>query len=113
MNKYKAIFYFDGRWVPIEFNSNQLANASLPDDDDILTFRCGNDGQDFETIKRINGKDYVIVFSPHNPNCVHVYNVETEEDDGLLVQANIPWLLLQVIGKDDNILYDINYGRNY
>ena len=113
MNKYKAIFYFDDRWVPFEFNSNQLANASLPDDDDILSFRCGNDGQDLEVVKRVNGKDYAIVFSPNNTNCVHVYNVETEENDGLLVQGDIPWLLLQVIDKDKNVLYDINYGGEY
>ena len=113
MNKYRAIFYFDGRWVPIEFNSNQLANASLPEDDDIIFFRCDNDGQDFEVVKRINDKDYVIVFSPHNPNYVHVYNVENDESDGLLVQANIPWLLLQITDKDKNILYDINHDGKY
>lgn len=113
MNKYKAIFYFDGKWVPIVFNSNQLANASLPEDDDIIFFRCDNDGQNFEIVKRINDKEYVITFSPHNPNYVHVYNVENDESDGLLVQKYIPWLLLQVIDEDKNVLYDINYGGEY
>lgn len=106
MNKYTAAFFFNDEWVIINFNSNQLANAALIMSDAVADFRFQCEGQDFDAIMRINGKKYNIVFTPENPKYVSVYN--TEEDDGHLVQANIPWLLLKVVDGQGNTIYDIN-----
>lgn len=105
MNKYKVVFYFKKHWNVVSFTANQLANATLDHDDSILHFVFNNDGQDFETTIVINGEFYQVVFSSESPKCVNVYN--TENNGGLLVEKNIPWLLLTVEDGNGEQLYNI------
>lgn len=106
MNTYSAIFYFNGEWIPFKFTANQLANMILDQTDQIADFHYEDETQSLSLIKRIENKEYDIVFSADNPKCISVY--ETYENGGELVQANIPWLLLKVVNPQNEVLYNIN-----
>ena len=106
MNKYHAIFNFNGEWVGFQFTANQLANMVLDKTDPIANFHYNNNDQSLDIIQKINGHEYNIVFSSCDPKCVSVY--ETLENDGELIQENIPWLLLKIEDPNGNVLYNIN-----
>lgn len=106
MNKYKGTFYFNGEWQFFDFTSDMLANAALEHTDDILDFICENDKQIMEYNFYSKGEERCVGFSPNNPRMVEVAYPYDEEkygvNSGIIIEKNIPWLLLQVIDNDDN-----------
>ena len=107
-NIYYIAFPFKGEYQYVKFTANQIANVAIPYGDDILEFRCENEGQDF--LKRIyhNGKGYDVTFGT-TPTVVSVYFPDDLEDEtlaGTLVEKNIPYVVLK-IEQNKNELYNL------
>lgn len=111
MNKYCITFPFQGEYQFAYLTANQLANAVLPNTDDILDFRFDNEGEDFCYPITVKNKQYEVVFTPDKPQYVNVYYTydENGEKGGNLVEKEIPWLLV-TIEKNKEIVY--NLGDN-
>ena len=82
MNRYVITFPFQGEYQFAYFTANQLANAVLPCTDDILSFKCENEEEDFTYPITINGnKKYEVTFTPDKPQCVNIYNAYDEDGE--------------------------------
>ena len=108
MNKYCLAFPFMGEYQFAYFNANQLANAVLPCTEDVLDFKCENEGEDFNYRIHVKGKEYDVTFTTDKPHCVNIYDAFNEDGElgGYIVEKEIPWLLIK-IEKNGETLYNL------
>lgn len=111
MNKYCITFPFQGEYQFAYLTANQLANAVLPCTDDILDFKCDNEGEDFCYPITVNNINYEVTFVNDKPQYVNIYYAfdGKNERGGTLFEKEIPWLLV-TIEKNKEIVY--NLGDN-
>ena len=105
MNKYVIAFPFQGEYQFAYLNANQLANAVLPCTEDILDFKCENEGQDFNYRIYVKGKEYDVTFTTDKPHCVNIYDAFDDDGElgGYIVEKEIPWLLVKVEKNGENL----------
>ena len=108
MNKYYIGFFFKGFFETVVFTAEQLANSVIGDTDDITDFICDEDNQyhGVEFNSYIDNKMYTADFV--EPKVLNIYYGDNnDENDGFIVEKDVPWVLLKVENKDSNVVYNL------
>ena len=106
MNKYYIGFFFKDYFETVTFNANQLANTVIGETDDIINFMCDEDeqyhGSNFTSF--VDDKIYVADFN--KPTKLNIYYGDNnDENDGFIVEENVPWILLKIEDENGKDLY--------
>lgn len=106
-NIYKIAFPFEGEYLFLDINSNQIANKALSNifGDSVFTLHDYDKKQYLCDEFEKNGEKYIVDFSYDDAESLNVY-IKQDEDESL-VAKNIPYLVLSVTDGED-ILYKLS-----
>ena len=100
-NKYHLTFPFKGKYQFITVDANEMANSILPPTDDYSDME---ESQQKKHILHEDGKQYEAIFDYFNSKVLNVY--VCDDEGGMLVEGNIPWLCVKVENNGETI-YDL------
>ena len=110
MNTYKISFLFGGKFHYINITANQIANNVVKQNVDISDYMY-DDGDRYLYEKfYVGDKTYIATLSLYKSNCVNVYEYikyEDGEESDSLVEENIPYMLLQIVSSNGDVVYNI------
>ena len=112
MNTYKISFLFGGKFHYINITANQIANHVVNQNVDISGSMYEYDDGERNLYEKfyVGGKTYIATLSLYNSNCVNVYEYikyEDGEESDILVEENIPYMLLQIVSSNGDVVYNI------
>lgn len=104
-NIYKITFFFDDDWWYTDMTANQLATYALNNSfgDSIHDLYEEQNDDYFEFKFTSNGKKYFAVYSIGNVSKLNIYN---DDEEGTIVEKNIPYLVIKV-ENSGNIIYNL------
>ena len=108
MNTYYFTFPFKDEHCFITLTANQLANSLLYHHDDVLDFCCNNGEENKINHSFIgpDGRKYETEF--RTSKLLNIYYGEGEGDDeGYLVEKDVPYMLLKIKDKNGKELYNL------
>lgn len=104
-NIYKIVFYFQGDYRYLDFDSNMLANKVLHSvlGDSLLDISVDK-GQHFNKTFAVGTERFAVEFSYKDCTKLNVYKIDGEDE--YLVEENVPYLVLK-IENGDEVFYNL------
>lgn len=115
MRTYIVTFPFKGNYHFVSFTDEMLANSVMTASDeayyDLLfvndnAYQNGGENHGFFCEKIYDGGYYTVEFNLKNPHAFNIY--ESEEENYLIVEENVPWCLLKVKDENKEAIYNIS-----